>query len=153
MRPSARHTKGLTVALLLASFAGFLDAVYLTAEHYLGRVPPCTILNGCERVTTSVYSTVAGIPLALLGALYYLAVFILALIVLDTGRLVFVRWIVALTTFGFLVSLGLVYLQLFVLHALCIYCLFSVLTTTIAFAVSLALPRRESPSPPLPADR
>jgi len=124
-------------SLIAVAFIGFLDATYLTAVHYRGADLGCTDWGSCNEVTTSKYSEIFGIPLALLGALYYLGVFILSLIHFDTKKLLPLKLIPFATAFGFLFSLGLVYLQLFVIHAICLYCMFSALTSTTLFILSL----------------
>src|SRR3990167_745687 len=132
-KPLPKIPKWMSLVLVLASFLGFLDATYLTVEHYLGVIPPCSIINGCEKVLTSPYATVGGVPVALAGAVYYLAVFLLALAYLDTrnGRLMVVA--AYLTPVGFLASLVLVYLQVFVIGALCLYCLVSAGLSAVLF--------------------
>lgn len=120
--------KFLPYALLLFSFLGFLDATYLTILHYKNAFPPCTI-GGCETVLTSQYATFFGLPLSLWGAGFYVVMMILAGILLSIKSSRFARTITTalfvLSGFGLLVGLFLVYLQIFVLHALCYYCLFS----------------------------
>ena len=117
--------------MLALAFLGFLDAAYLTIEHFLGAVPPCSVLKGCEVVTTSGYAMILGVPVALLGAIYYLV----ALCVLVRHRqtqnqkaIEFLKWLMAL---GLLASLYFVFIQLFVLHAICLYCLGSAFTSTL----------------------
>src|SRR3989344_2671965 len=111
----------LTMRWLTRFFAlvGFADAVFLTTQHYLGKIPPCTVVSGCETVLTSPYATVFGIPDALFGAIFYL------IILIKPSRL--------LALLGFLASLILLYLQLFVIRALCLYCLISLVTSTGVF--------------------
>ena len=74
-----KHPK-LAFAFLFVSFFGFLDATYLTINHYQGKIPPCSIVVGCEIVTTSRYSLFLNIPVALIGAIYYLTVFVLTVL-------------------------------------------------------------------------
>lgn len=140
-KPSALIPKLLIWGLILVSLAGFLDATYLTAKHYLGTPIPCSILDGCDEVTTSQYSVIAGIPVALLGSLYYLTIFILSVAYADTKKEWFAYVASHLTAVGFLASLWFVYLQFFVLHALCLYCLFSAVTSTILFILGLCIAR------------
>ncbi len=128
--------KWIAVAFLLVSFLGFLDATYLTAKYYLGQPLTCSLLEGCEKVTTSDYATLGGIPIALLGAVYYLAIFVLVLLHLDTGKRTVFLSAVWLTPLGFFVSLWLLYLQLFVILAVCFYCIFSLVTSTALFALA-----------------
>ena len=92
--------KPFFILFIVLSFLGFLDASYLALEHYLGRVPVCVILEGCEVVTTSPYATIEGtvsaltgvavspvvprgISVALLGSIYYLFIFIVSIAAMD----------------------------------------------------------------------
>lgn len=127
--------KWVLVAFLVVSFLGFLDATYLTIEHFRGVIPPCTFLGGCEKVMTSEYSVLFGVPVALGGSAYYLTVFILTVLFLQTGSEKFFRWASWLATGGFLASLWFLYLQLFVIKAICVYCMFSVVTATTLFVL------------------
>lgn len=130
--------KRIIVALLLAaSLIGFVDAAYLTAKHYLGAPPPCGRFGGCETVTTSEYATIAGVPIALLGAVYYLAVFLSVIAYLDTRRPGILRMTAGFTAVGFLASLWFVYLQLFVIKAICPYCMLSAFASTVLFIVGM----------------
>ncbi len=124
------------VAVLVLGTLGFIDASYLTVSHYF-RIPlPCSIVNGCETVTTSIYSTVFGIPVALLGAAYYLAIVLIAVFSLDRKNTGVMKWVRFISAAGFLASLIFVSLQLFVLHAICLYCMTSAVTTTAIFIFS-----------------
>lgn len=118
---------------LVLSALGFLDATYLTVKHYLGTPLTCAIFTGCEQVTTSIYSTVAGVPVALFGALYYLALLILIVAYIDTRREVLIEWAAKATILGFLASTVLMGLQFFVIQALCLYCVISATTSTLLF--------------------
>jgi len=137
MPPLQPVLKKIGWALLAVSLLGFIDAAYLSAKFYLGETPTCFLLKGCDVVTTSSYSSVAGVPIALFGALFYLAVFVLSLAFLDRRAPKLLKWIGAISVPGFLFTLYLVYLQFFVLHALCIYCMFSALTSTTVFVLAL----------------
>ncbi len=117
------------------SFIGFLDAAYLTANHYFGIPLVCSVIQGCERVTTSAYSTVFGVPVALLGALYYVIIFFLTVWYIDSRRLDVFFTAARMTSVGMIASLWFVSIQLFVLKAICIYCMTSALTSTILFAI------------------
>lgn len=125
--------------MLAASFGGFLDATYLAAQHYLGTTPNCSIFSGCGEVLTSSYATVAGVPLALLGALYYLAVFLTTILYLDSEDRRYLKLAALFTIVGFLASLALLYLQLFVIGFLCFYCLISAAASTILFALGITV--------------
>ena len=137
------HTLPKKLLWIFAAVAliGFLDASFLTVEHYVGGELPCLDGGGCETVTTSVYSTIAGIPVALLGALYYLATMVATLLYIERKKPLFLRtasWFVRL---GFVFSLWFVYLQLFVINAICLYCMGSAITTTVLFILSFFVMR------------
>jgi len=137
-------SKWLLAAFLALSFIGFLDATYLTVQHYLGSVPKCVIATGCETVLTSQYNAIFGIPIALFGAFYYLSLFLLMILALDMGREAIVRFAAFLTPVGFAASLYFVYLQLFVLKAICFYCMVSAFTSTALFILGLLILRRRA---------
>ncbi|MCL4403827.1 vitamin K epoxide reductase family protein, partial [Patescibacteria group bacterium] len=118
------------------AFLGFLDATFLTASHYLRFPLPCSVLNGCEVVTTSVYSTLFGVPIALIGALYYLAMFVLSVAALERKRPRLLQPVFALSALGLAVSLVLVFIQLVVIGSICPYCMVSAITTTAVFGTA-----------------
>ncbi len=127
----------IIVAILVLAALGFIDASYLTVSHYFAIPLPCSLVNGCEKVTTSIYSTVFGIPLALFGAAYYLAMVLLSVFSLDRKDERAMKIVALLSTAGFLVSLGLVATQLFILASICLYCMTSAIITTVIFFLSI----------------
>lgn len=105
-----------SVFLLIFSLAGFFDSAYLTILHYKHVIPPCTISLGCEKVLTSQFATILGIPLGVFGSLFFLTLIFLLLLGLN-------KYFKLLTLAGVVVSLVLLYIQAFILHAYCQYCL------------------------------
>ncbi len=128
--------KRLVAAFLILSFIGFLDAAYLASAHYAGLSVKCFI-NGCEAVLTSQYAAIAGIPVALLGAIYYLIIFIFIIAYLDFKKEFFMNFAVRLAIVGFIVSLLLMSIQIFIIKALCLYCFVSFIIFTILFVSGL----------------
>lgn len=124
-------------ALLLGvfSFIGFLDALYLTVRHYQGLAVPCLIFEGCEIVTKSEYAAILGVPLALVGVVYYLGIFLLVVLYADQRKSSILGLIAHIAVLGFIASLWFLYLQLFVIKALCIYCIISGIMATFLFIV------------------
>lgn len=137
----------LLLIALVAPVLGAIDTGYLTAKHYSGAALTCGVFNGCDTVTTSAYSTMFGIPLALLGFGYYLALtaLIIAYAIKKDTRYLYA--VAAISGAGLIFSLWLVYLQLFVIKALCSYCLFSVAVTAMIVAVSATMIKRHSTIP------
>lgn len=110
------------IALLLLSIAGFFDSSYLTILHYQNVIPPCNIALGCETVLTSRFSTILGVPISLFGSVFFLTLIFLLLL---PQRKLFYIFFKLLSWSGILVSAILLYIQAFVLHAFCQYCLLS----------------------------
>jgi uncharacterized membrane protein len=127
----------LPLVFLIVSALGFADATYLTVKHFLGTPVPCSILHGCEIVLNSKYSIIYGIPTAMFGALFYLTVLVLSAIYLETKKIIVLKMVASATTLGFLASLAFVYIQVFVLKSICLYCMGSAITSTTLFIFSL----------------
>ena len=125
----ARRAAILYGVIAFVSLIGLADSIYLTVEHLSGRSVRCTITSGCSEVLSSPYATVRGFPLAGIGALAYFLVFSLATLAAFgygmVGKLL--TFIVAAM---FLTTLWLLYLQAFVIHHFCQFCLLSALVTT-----------------------
>jgi uncharacterized membrane protein len=129
--------KRMLVALV--ALAGVFVALYLTLYKlgYIGTLA-CAV-GSCETVQTSRWATFLGFPVGAWGVAYY--VFVLALAIVGlTGRFAESRGIsqilVGVTAFGMLFSLWLTYLELFVIHAICQWCVISAILATILFVLS-----------------
>lgn len=131
--------KWLIWAFLIISFIGFIDATYLTVAHYKGSSLSCGLTGGCDKVTNSEFSKIFGIPIALGGSLYYLTIFLLSVAYIDSKKRKILTIIPPLTAIGFLASLYFVYLQIFVIEAICQYCMLSAITSTTLFVLSFFL--------------
>ncbi|MDQ3585463.1 MAG: vitamin K epoxide reductase family protein [Acidobacteriota bacterium] len=125
------------LAALLA-LAGLADALYLTVEHLTGRSVRCIVTTGCSEVLSSAYATIGGVPLAAFGAAAYFTAFSLAtLAAFDYAS---ARAPLALlVAVMFVFSLWLLYVQAFVLHAFCQYCLLSALVTTLLAVILIII--------------
>lgn len=130
----------LYITAAIVSLIGLADAIYLTVEHVTGQSVRCTIIAGCSEVLSSRYAAVAGLPLAAVGAAAYFSVFSLATLA-AFGYRVAGTLMTALVLLMFLFSLWLIYLQAFVIHAFCQFCLLSAAVTT-ALTVIALLARR-----------
>lgn len=127
--------------ILLLSFLGFLDATYLTILHYKDVIPPCSLAHGCDKVLTSSFSTINGIPIALLGSVFYLLLIILSVTLIEKVRKSIVRAVFIMASVGTLASFFLIYIQFAVIHALCQYCLASEVITFLIFIMGIYLLR------------
>ena len=112
----------------LFSLVGLSDALYLTVQDLTGQSLRCTIVAGCSEVLSSPYAHIGRIPLAVLGAFAYFTVFSLS--VLAVFGYNFARpLLTALVAVMFLMTMWLLYLQAFVIHHFCQYCLLSAAVT------------------------
>ena len=120
------------------SLIGLADAIYLTVQDLTGQHLRCTIVSGCSEVLSSPYAHIGRVPLAVLGAFAYFTVFSLAILAAFGYQLA--RPLLAgLVVVMFLMTLWLLYLQAFVIHHFCQYCLLSAaVTITLAILVLIA---------------
>ena len=123
------------------ALAGIFIALYLTLYKIgvIGELS-CSI-GSCETVNTSKWSRFLGLPVAAWGLLFYLDVFAVALVGtlprFEDERLISVV-LVAEAAVGVLFSAWLTYLELGVIHAICIWCVTSAVIVTLILIVSLA---------------
>lgn len=137
--PSKKIKAWLPWAFVILGFVGFLDTSYLTVNHFTGTAVNCTITEGCDEVLASEYSEIFGVPMALLGLLYYLFILLAGFFYLDTKNIKVLKILTFITSFGFLFSLWLVYLQFFIIKAICQYCMLSAINSTILMILGLIL--------------
>jgi len=132
-------TKRMILGVL--ALAGIFVALYLLF-YKLGMIGhlSCSI-GSCETVNTSKWSRFAGFPVAAWGLVFYLEVFIIAVIG-TTARLADQPAIsivlVIESAIGVLFSAWLTYLELAVIHAICIWCVSSAVIVTAMLLVSIA---------------
>lgn len=101
-------------------------SVYLTFEHFTANATLACSIGGvidCAKVTTSAWSTFLGVPVALLGVVFFLVS--LALCLPGTWRRT-EGWLDAVRlgwlTVGLVMALYLVWAELFRVHAICLWC-------------------------------
>ena len=118
-----RLSRRIALAAALVALFGLADSVYLTVKHLQGSFIRCG--DECSAVLGSRYAEgIAGVPLAGFGALAY-CIAILATTAAAfgsrLGRRIFTVMAVLMAAF----SAWLIYLQAFVIHSFCKYCLAS----------------------------
>src|SRR5829696_2946791 len=123
------------------AFIGVFVSTYLTLYKlgYIGELQ-CAV-GSCETVNTSRWATFFGLPVAAWGLGFYVAMLAVVFVGIQE-RYADVRVIsvvlTALTGWGVLFSGWLTYLELFVIDAICIWCVTSAIIVLIMFFVSLA---------------
>ena len=129
----------LYTAVALVAVAGLADATYLSVQALTGETLSCGGSPDCFRVLGSSYAKVGGIPVALIGAAAYFSVFTLATFAaFGYGRARILLTVVIAVMF--LATLWFLYVQAFLLHAYCRYCLFSAAITFLMAGLLIALP-------------
>ncbi|MEP6821186.1 MAG: vitamin K epoxide reductase family protein [Chthoniobacterales bacterium] len=137
--PVSRGRHFIYIAAAVLSLVGLSETTYLTATHLAGAHVTCVTAANCSQVLGSVYASFRGLPLAGLGALGYFAVFSFS--TLAAFRFPRASTLLALTVgLMFLTTLWLLYLQAFVLHAFCDYCLFSAALIFLLSGLLIATP-------------
>jgi len=131
-------TRRMLIAAL--AFAGVFLAIYLTL-YKLGAIGELACSVGdCETVNLSRWSRFLGLPVAAWGAGFYAVLFAVAMAG-TTDRLAedprVSLALVALTGWGVLFSGWLTYLELFVIHAICMWCVVSAILVTVLFGLSV----------------
>ncbi len=115
------------VLILILAFCGVADSAYIARQELAQAPLICneTALSGCNTVATSQYSYFLGRPVAEYGVIFYAVLFILAALEIVAPRLILRRALQGLSFLGLLASMYLTATEIFIIKALCIYCLAS----------------------------
>ena len=111
--------RALRLAATIVALAGVGVAGYLTWVHFDDAALVCVAGGGCETVQESEYAEIAGVPVAALGLVAYSIV--LGLVAWDSPAARLAAATIALV--GLLFSTYLLVLQLFVIDAVCVWCM------------------------------
>lgn len=140
---------GVVIILILA-FCGLSDSIYL-AQNEVGNTPLiCNVdnLSGCNVVATSQYSHFLGISIAEYGVIFYALIFVVAALELVVFKRLLRRVLQVASLIGVITSTYLTFLEIFVIHALCIYCLVSAfIALVVLIFASLIEPVRKTVQP------
>jgi uncharacterized membrane protein len=133
-------------AIAVLALVGIAIATYLWL-HAIGVIGVLQCgTGGCETVQASRYAQLLGIPVAFYGVVGYVALFGIAIAGAQpalAARPGPTRWLLTLSGAGLGFTLYLTYLELFVIHALCRWCLGSAVVITVIFVTALAGFRRK----------
>jgi uncharacterized membrane protein len=120
--------------MIAITLIGLGVASYLTYVHYAGIKPACTAGESCTKVQTSIYSELAGVPVALIGLIGYVAI-MASLLAPENETTRFAT--VTFTVVGFGFSAYLTYRELFSIHAICEWCVSSAVIMTVLMCLSI----------------
>jgi uncharacterized membrane protein len=127
VRARSDTDRRLRLAILVITVIGIGIATYLTYVHYAGIKVACLSSGGCEIVQASKWSKLGGIPVAVLGLVGYVLIFISLAVRSDLGRI----GGFGLALVGFLFSMYLTYREVFSIHAICQWCVGSAVLMTV----------------------
>jgi uncharacterized membrane protein len=147
-RATVRPIFGIHPGLILAGLdlAGLAIAVYLSAVELGGGVPVCGPLHGCEEVARSEYSRIAGVPVAVYGVGLSLILLTLAIAWWRTNLYVLLLAHYGLSLAGVLFEIYFLYLQVFVIGAVCVWCTSYGLSLILRFVIALVVWLRGNPT-------
>jgi uncharacterized membrane protein len=128
----------ITTIGLIASFLGFLIALYIYRKQHAKKPLMCPRKAPCETVITSPQATTLGFSNTVLGMLYYAFIFFVFICLSMGGRSRIAEIILLIVTaFGFAFSIYLVRIQKNVIKQWCVWCLGSAVMATILFITAL----------------
>jgi len=118
---------------------GLAIASYLTIVELGGGVPVCGPLHGCETVASSKYAWIGPLPVAAYGVMLSMVLLVLALawIRTDNPNLLDVHY--GLSLVGVIFEVYFLTLQVFVIHAVCIWCTLYGISLIARFFVAMAI--------------
>jgi uncharacterized membrane protein len=132
----------LAAAMIALAAIAIVALGYLTIVKLTNSTAVCFVIQGCDTVQASKYSTFMGIPVAIYGLAMAVTVLVAVAAWWRTGdpRLLSVQY--GLGLIGLFVIAGLVYLELFVIHAICIWCSTAGASLVLGWIVSVIAVRR-----------
>lgn len=138
------------MGVALLSLAGLFESIYLYLFK-IGKIGTLACGTGaCETVQFSPQSKFMGVEVSLIGALGYAALFLTAMVALQpkfAGRSLPANLLFLLATGAFLFEIYLTAMELFVIHAVCRWCVASAIIVLLIFTLTLLDRRREAATP------
>ncbi len=131
--------KNLKILFIVIAMLGWVASIILTAVHFwvIPLIPESAQLGGPMLVITSKWAYIGAMPLATIGAIYYIVMIALGALWLSQPSEMLDKVLLPITAIGFVASLGFVYLQLFVINAICPFCMMSAAATTILLIIEI----------------
>lgn len=146
-RSAVRPILGVHPGLILAALdiVGLAIAAYLSVVELQGGVPVCGPIKGCEEVARSEYSRIGGVPVAVFGVALSLVLLTLAIAWWRTDLYALLLAHYGLSLAGVLFEAYFMYLQVFVIGAVCIWCTSYGLSLIARFGIALVVWLRGTP--------
>ena len=146
-RAPARRLFGVHPGSILAvlDIVGLAIASYLASVELQGLTPVCGPIKGCEEVALSEYSRIGGIPVAVFGVALSLILLTLAIAWWKTDLYGLLLAHYGLSLAGVIFEAYFLYLQVFVIGAICIWCTSYGLSLILRFVVAFIVWLRQPP--------
>lgn len=146
-RSPARRLLGVHPGLILAALdvIGLVIASYLSIVELGGGAPVCGPIKGCEEVALSEYSRIGGVPVAVFGVGLSLLLLTLAIAWWKTDLYGLLLAHYGLSLAGVIFEIYFLYLQVFVIHAVCIWCTSYGVSLILRFFVAFIIWLRQPP--------
>lgn len=146
-RSPARRLLGVHPGLILAvlDVIGLVIASYLSIVELGGGAPVCGPIKGCEEVALSEYSRIGGVPVAVFGVGLSLLLLTLAIAWWKTDLYGLLLAHYGLSLAGVIFEIYFLYLQVFVIHAVCIWCTSYGVSLILRFFVAFIIWLRQPP--------
>lgn len=140
----AMKTTTILAGIIALALLGLADSWYLTESAMTDTPLICGpgMLEGCNAVAQSPYSKLLGIPLAMYGVLFYALTLMIALAITFFSRRSLPRYLLIITGGGALASVYFLFVQFFLIKALCVYCLLSAVISFALIALSWVVYKR-----------
>lgn len=129
-------------ALVLVNILALAAAIYLTMVHFKPDLSDfCNISEGwnCEIVNKSIYSTLFGIPVSLIGSIAYFAFLIFSIRGLKTDQSKLIPYFLFFVSVGTLFALYLTGIEAFVLKTFCMFCVAQQILILIDLGIAIKL--------------
>ena len=146
-RVPARPLLGIHPGLVLAALdvTGLLIATYLAVVEVGGGLPECGPLKGCAQVAASEYSRIGGVPVAVYGVVLSLVLLTTAIAWWRTNLYGLLLAHYGLSLAGVLFEAYFIYVQVFVIGAVCVWCSAYGLSLILRFLIAFAIWIRQPP--------
>jgi uncharacterized membrane protein len=137
--PPHKTAPALLWSTVVLGILGMADAVYLLIYKLTGNPHMCLGNGGCHNVNFSPYSEIYGIPVSIFGILAYLGILVIlfleprAKIAKENGPLA----VFGISLVGVAFSAYLTYLEIYVIHAICPFCVASAIIITLIFILAI----------------
>lgn len=124
-------------AMTALALGGTAIAGYLLIVRLLGEAPACGPVRGCDTVAASEYATVVGLPVALFGVVFSLVLTAAAIVWWRRRDRRALHALYGIGLLGVAAAGYLTYLELFVIEAICIWCVSYAITIVVGWLLAI----------------